>query len=184
MNLHDALLSRRTIQRFEPGVVPDEVLERALRAATFAPNHKLTWPWRFTLPGPVTRSALAELYVQIKSGGRACSPEQLAILRAKVLDPDRLVVVSQRLSPDPHRSQEDYATCAIAIHNLALSLHADGYGSKWSSGALTTHPEACALLGLDPKQESVVGFVWVGRPGIVPHPAPRPGWEEVSRTLP
>lgn len=184
MNLHDALHSRRTIQRFEPGLVPDEVLARALHAATFAPNHKLTWPWRFTLPGPRTRSALADLYVRLKVGDRDCTAEQRQGLRDKILAPDRLVVVSQHTSPDPFRAREDYATCAIAIHNLSLSLHADGFGSKWSSGALTTHPEAYTLLGIDAQVEPIIGFVWVGRARIVPQPAPRPGWQEVSRSLP
>jgi nitroreductase len=47
MDLHTALTTRRTVQRFRPDPVPSDVLHRALDAAQLAPNHKRTWPWRW-----------------------------------------------------------------------------------------------------------------------------------------
>jgi nitroreductase len=182
MNLHDAIRGRRTIQRFRPGPVPDEVIERALAAAVFAPNHKTTWPFRFVLPGPAARHALCEIGVALKAekrGGR--TPQIEAEQRAKLLDPDRLVVVVQVMADDPIRAEEDYATCACAAYALQLSVHADGFGAKWGTGALTTDPRSLAVLGLEPARERVVGFVWVGVPEIVPQAPPRPALEALVR---
>nr|MBX2797683.1 nitroreductase [Myxococcales bacterium] len=162
MDLHQALITRRTVQRFVPGAVPDDVMDRALTAATFAPNHKLTWPWRFTLPGGEAREALCALNLKLKSAQRSPTPELARALRAKMLDPDRLLVVRQVLAGDPGREQEDYATCACAIQNLSLSLHADGFHSKWSTGKVTTHPRTYEILRIDATQERIVGFVWIG----------------------
>ncbi len=46
--IHDILLNRRTIHLYEPGEVSKEILHQALEAAHHAPNHRHTWPWRFT----------------------------------------------------------------------------------------------------------------------------------------
>ncbi|MEZ4236974.1 MAG: nitroreductase [Myxococcota bacterium] len=176
MNLHDALSTRRTIQRFRPGSVPDAVIDDALAAAVWAPNHKTTWPFRFVLPGPAARHALYEVGVSLKAAKRGgeVTPQLEAEQRAKMLDPDRLVVVVQRVADDPVRAEEDYATCACAVFALMLSVHASGFGTKWSTGGVTTDPRSLALLGLAPAEDRVVGFVWVGVPEVVPQAPRRP----------
>ena len=48
MEVTDAILTRRSVKIFkdiEP--VKKEVVEELLEAATMAPNHRLTEPWRF-----------------------------------------------------------------------------------------------------------------------------------------
>jgi len=184
MDLHRALIERRTVHRFVPGPVPDDVIERAVRAATFAPNHKLTWPWRFVWVGPEARERIVRLNVELKGKGRVLGPDKQASIRRKMLDPDRLLAMVQVRHPDPVRSKEDYATCAMAIQNLSLSLFADGYYAKWSTGAVTRHPETWRVLGVDAEREEVIGFVYVGLPELVPAPADRPDVAEVSRYVP
>lgn len=183
MTPHEAMLTRRTVQRFQSGPVPDEVIDRALQAATFAPNHKLTWPWRFVLVGPASRQRLADLKIALVRANRQLSPEVEASTRAKLTTPDRLVVVVQRLADDPSRREEDYATCACAIQNLSLSVHADGFHAKWGTGAVTRHPDTYELLGVDGASERVVGFVFVGQAAAVPPAAPRPAWSDVTTVL-
>ena len=58
-SFEDLVISRRTIHSYRPEAIEEEVVQRALRAAHHAPNHKLTWPWRFTRVGPETRADLA-----------------------------------------------------------------------------------------------------------------------------
>ena len=184
MNVRQALVNRRTVHRFTTEPVPDQVVRRALHAATFAPNHKLTWPWRFVLVGPRTRAAIAEIAVHLKSAGRTLDQSTIERIRSKILDPGRLVVVLQQLAPDPHRQHEDYATCACAIQNLCLSVVADGFHTKWSTGQVTTHPKTYAQLGVDSTTQRVVGFVWIGGARAVPAASTRPAWAEVTRETP
>lgn len=175
MDVHTALRSRRTIHAYTTDPVPHETLTRALDAARYAPNHGLSFPWRFTRVGPAGRDAIAALYVRLKEEAAGCLSEtKAARYHAKVRDPAELIVVSQVRCADPFKSREDYASVAIAIHNLTLSLHADGVGSKWSTGGITRHAETYAVCGIDATVQEIVGFVWVGLPLRVPRMAERP----------
>lgn len=183
MDLHDALRTRRTIHAFADGPLPEDVLHRALDAAHHAPNHKLTFPWRFLVAGPETRRALADLAVLRKQEAGTLDPAQVAAVRAPLERTGALVVVGRVPADDPFRAREDYAAVACAIHALLLSLHADGYGGKWGTGALTRDPDARAILGLAGDPLVVEGFVYAGHPASVPRVV-RPPLTEHLRRLP
>jgi nitroreductase len=176
MDLHLAVATRRTVQRFRPDPVPADALHRALDAAQQAPNHKLTWPWRFLLPGPVTRERLFQVGLRLRAQkkGGALTPAIEASVRQDMLVPARLVVVVQRVADDANRALEDHAACAAAVQNLMLSLHADGYASKWGTGGALRDAEALQALGVDAATERVVAFVWVGVAEVVPQAPARP----------
>ncbi len=177
--------TRRTVQRFAPGEVPDEVVQAALEAARWAPAHRCTWPWRFVLPGPKTRWELFEIGLALQAEAKGGRSEGLRrAVEAKLLHPDRLVVVVQRLAEDPRVREEDYASCAAAIQNAMLVVAAAGFGSKWGTGALTREPRALGLLGVDSERERVVGFLWVGRVEVSPSAPPRPALEALVSRLP
>jgi hypothetical protein len=55
------ILTRRSIKKFKTKPVPEAVVKQALQAATLAPNHFMTEPWRFRLCGPKTRETLLKL---------------------------------------------------------------------------------------------------------------------------
>lgn len=182
MHVHDALLSRRTIHRYQPGELPEEVVQRALLAAHHAPCHKLTWPWRFVRVGPLTRAGLADVAVAVKEKKGPLDPAARDSVREAVLSPPALIVVCQQVHDDPARAAEDYAAIACAIQNLQLSLHADGFGSKWSTGGVTSDPRTSTLLGLG-AGERVVGFLWAGRAAQTPE-IRRPDLTGFVRSLP
>lgn len=174
---------RRTVHFYDSRPLPDGLLERALEAAIRAPNHKLTNPWRFTVVGDESRSQITEIAVDLKSSKPGFSPALEAKIRRKVGSSPELVVVSQVLDADPFRRREDYAACACAIQNLTLVLWAEGVGSKWSSGGVTSDPRTYELLGIEPESEEIIGFVWAGYPETVPDPPRRP-LDEVVRRVP
>lgn len=188
MDLYEALLSRRTIYAFEDRPVPGEALLRALEAARWAPNHKLTEPWRFSVLGAETRAALGEVAARLgRDKAKGLSPEETErqVKRAteKVTKVPALVVVSQVRTPnDALRAREDYAAVACAIHNLVLSLWSEGVGCQWGTGGVTRDPETYRLLGIDPEAEEIVGLIKAGYPERVP-PARRRPLEDVVRRL-
>ena len=185
MDIQEAIKTRRTAHTWLPETVPGNVIQRGLEAAHWAPCHRLTWPWRFTLPGPAARSALFEVGVRLKAAKTGNEPTEAfrSGLASKLLNP-ALVVAGQLLSDDPVRMEEDYAACACAIQNLCLSVRADGYHSKWSTGKLTKDEETYRILGISPEEERIIGFVWIGVPARVPSAPKRPGLELHVRTLP
>lgn len=173
MTLHDAIRTRRTVHLYRPDPVPDAVVDRALAAAHLAPCHRLTWPWRFLKVGKQTRVPLAALGVRVKEKRGALTDAQKAKVVGKILDPHALIVVTRILVEDAFQSREDFAATACAVQNLQLSITADGYGAKWSTGGLTRDAETYTLLGVDPALEQIEGFVWIGVPkgvGRVPRP--------------
>lgn len=181
MDVHEALRTRRTIHAFSPDPIAPDVLERAVEAAHHAPSHRMIWPWRFVRLGPVARAAVADAAVALKAKGASLPDDEVAAIRQKFLEVPELWVIGQLMHPDPARALEDYAAVACAVQNLCLSLHADGVGSKWSTGAVTTAPATYAAAGVDPDVERIVGFLWIGRPREVPQ-IKRPPWQTVLRT--
>ena len=115
--------------------------------------------------------------------GRSAPPKLVEKITAKLMHPAALIVVSVTRCDDPFRAREDYAAACCAVQNLLLAATAEGLGSKWSSGGLTTHPETYAALAIDPAVEDIIGFIWVGLPAKVPTIA-RPPLESMVRALP
>jgi len=173
--------ARRTIHRFRPGPVPEEVLERALEAALWAPNHKLTEPWRFYLPGPQTAARLVELNTRLVAA--SAGPEAARAKEAAWQAVPRWLVLTCQRSPDALRAREDYAACACAAHNLALALWADGVGMKWTTGPVTRTPEFHDLMWIDADVEEVVGLMMIGYPEDIPQ-VPRRSLGEFRVVLP
>ena len=175
MNIDTALLTRRTIHYWKPLPVDNEAIERALQAAHMAPCHRYTWPWKFTRVGPKARAALFDLTVDLKRGDKAELSERVSkLLIRKIKNPAELIVVSLISCEDDFTHRENYAAASCAIQNMSLSLHASGYGSKWSTGKVTRHEQTYSVLEIDSEQEEIIGFIWIGVPESIPEAPERP----------
>lgn len=184
MNFDELAKSRRTIHQYSPEKVDDALVEKALDLALWAPNHKLTFPWRFVSLGPESRLKVAELGVGLKVKQRALSEIERTALRKTYLNPSHLIVLAMKKSADPTQEREDYASVAMGVQNAALFLWANGVGAKWSSGGLTSHALTYELSGVDPTAEEIVGFLWIGKPERAPAITRRPNLAEVFRKRP
>ena len=159
------LRGRRTINLFEPEPVDSAALLDAIELARWAPNHRLTEPWRFYLIGPQTAEAVAECWAgyeaEVKGDAAgAARRERLSLI------PGHFVVTSAR-DDDGVIDLENYAACCCAIQNLMLYLWQRGIGVKWTTGAITREPRLYRLLGIEADAERIVGYFWYGRPKLV-----------------
>lgn len=182
-DLFETLIGRRTVHDYLPGAVDEEAIQRALKAAIRAPNHKLTNPWRFIRLGPELRPRIASICVEMKLRGKDPSSQLEEKVKAKFHNPAEIFVVTQVLAADPFRQKEDYASAACAIQNFSLSLWGEGIGSKWSTGGFTRAEETYSELAIDRECEEIVGFVFVGRPAEICE-TPRRPLSEVYRETP
>ena len=183
MDTLTAIHSRRTIHKYTHTRVPETIIDQCIDAAHQAPNHKLTWPWHFVVVGEVTRQKIYEMAVNMRRQAPGMTPEIQEKLRAKFLDPGGMVFVSQTKCTDPFREREDYAATACAIQNFMLAAHSLGFGTKWSTGALTRLAEIYKILGIDESKETIVGLLWVGEPSQTPEIV-RPPVEKFTTYLP
>ena len=134
MTIEDVIKTRRTIHLYEEIDIDDSLLNRFLRRGHFAPNHKLTWPWRFTVVGQEGRVKIADRAVELKSEGRTLTDGQVSKIRAKITTPSALVIVSQLTTDNAFQSKEDYAAVSCAIQNISLLAHAEGMGDEVEHG--------------------------------------------------
>ena len=176
------ITSRRTIHLYESREVAEEIINEAVNAAHHAPNHKLTWPWRFTRIGEQTKARINELALKMKATNGPLDDAQLDLFNKKRTNP-QLIVVSQVRSSDASQSKEDYAAVSCAVQNLCLAFAAHGVGSKWSTGSMIRHPIAYELAQIDADSEEIVGFIWFGYAARIPSPR-RPEVSEVYRSVP
>ena len=173
--------SRRTIHTFTEERPPDDLIRRALDLARWAPNHRLTEPWRFYLLGPETAAAVARLNADLVTARRGQAAGERKLKRWRSM-PGWLVVTCRR-SDDVLREREDYAACCCAVQNLSLYLWSQGVGVKWGTGRVTRHPALFDLLDLDPGAEMIVGLLWYGYPAEIPRMQRKP-LDEILHTRP
>jgi nitroreductase len=163
MDVGEAIRARRSVGAFSDRSVPRATVVELIEAATWAPTHHLTQPWRFTVLAGAARAALAEAIVAADPAAGVARTAGAKLTRAPVC-----IVVGQHVPPDadPVLEREDYAACACAVQNLMLAAQAAGLASKWSTGALAESAAAKRHLGLAPG-DRIVGYVYLGY-GVVP----------------
>jgi nitroreductase len=184
MDVMEAILRRRTIKDFLDKPVLPDVLERVLTAGLWAQNHHLTQPWRFTVLGPQAHHSLAELSAAMQPVDANNPASARSTVDRKLMSKPLIVVVTYHLSADAQQRHEDFAATCCAVQNIQLAAWAEGLGMQWSSNRLTRNPATYALLGIDPANEEMVGFLYFGYPASIPIPRPRKPLSEVMRTLP
>ena len=128
----ELIRGRRTINLFEPEPVGIEPLLDAIDLARWAPNHKLTEPWRFYLIGPATLKRVTDCWASFEAETKG---EAAGVARRKRLAgiPGHFVVTSARHA-DPNIDRENYAACCCAVQNLMLYLWQRRIGVKWTTG--------------------------------------------------
>jgi nitroreductase len=181
-----AIQSRRTIKAFRSDPIPHETLWRILDAARWAPNHRLTEPWRIAIIGTQSREALADALAS-----QAASSQDPSVVakakedaRQKVMSSPVLLAITCRLTGNAAQQVEDLAAVCAAVQNLQLAAWGEGIGTHWNTGRVTRLPETVALLGLSERDEQLVGFLYLGYPAQVPEPPKRRPIQDFVRTLP
>jgi nitroreductase len=165
METLEAIRTRRTIGK-STGEVPRETITELIEAATWAPNHKLTQPWRFTVVAGAARQKLGEVW------GREAAAKVEPGIRDAILEGEAkklhraptLIVVSTRTDPNPVMAEEDLIATAAATQNLLLAAHAKGLSAAWKTGKMVHSAEAKRFLGLD-ESDRVIAIVYLGAVG-------------------
>jgi nitroreductase len=147
LTVDEAIRARRTHKQFGSEPVPRETLEELLDLARFAPNHKLTQPWRFRVVGPETLARLKE------AGGPKEAPK---LERAPTI-----VCVSAKLSGDPLTDDEDVLATGAALYIVMLAAHARGLASYWRTPDVMRTPAGREIVGLG-DDERFVGLIYLG----------------------
>ena len=164
MSVYEAIHSRRMNNEFTDDVPPRESMERMIDAAIWAPNHRLTNPWRFFVleKGGVKRAEVAQLaYDNIFE--RSGNHDNANGSRQRVLDAPALIYVYSVPGDREDLTQENYAAACCAVQNLLLAAVAEGLAGDWSTGNTTRHPRLAETLGAE-ADWTMVGALFIGKP--------------------
>lgn len=160
----DLVRSRRThmlVDRDRP--VPAETIERLCALATWAPNHKKTWPWRFASLTGDGRLRLGEAFVADMIERGFGDEGKRAKTLTKYARTPNLLAVGCAPHDNPMLDDENGYAVAAGIGILLLAATAEGIASFWSTPPLSDSRRALALCGFDPA-DRFVGLIYLGWP--------------------
>lgn len=162
------------MKAFEPSPLSREQLDELFEAARWAPNHKLTQPWRFRVLGERAKNALKEVAaeVAVRQAPEGSDIELVGAIAAKKLDrAPTLVTVSAVRNPDPVLDAEDYSATAVAAYIVLLAAHAKGLAGYWRTPEVLRDTAGIEAVGIGADEE-VLGLLYLGRPTGSAPPAP------------
>ena len=150
VSIYEALYRRRMSWRFQDEPIQREAVERMLEAAVWAPNHRLTEPWRFFVleKGSEGRRKVADLANQF-SLQQNNNPTRAEAMRREVLEPPVVIYVYCVPGPNEEVTRENYAAVCCAAHNISLAGVAEGLAVTWETGGPTRDPKLREALGAE-----------------------------------
>jgi nitroreductase len=160
--LAEVIRSRRTSMVCDRDrEVPAEVIDRLCELATWAPNHKRTWPWRFAAFSGEGRLRLGETCCQdlIESG--STDEGKLAKVATKYARTPSVLVVGCAADDHPTFHDENRDAVAAGIQNLLLGATAEGLASFWSTAPVLDGPHTLELCGFEPGVR-IIGMIYLG----------------------
>lgn len=173
--INQVIRSRRSI--FPPSYIekeiPRDIIDTILENANFAPTHRLTEPWRFTV---FTGAGLEKLGDYMADAYKAnttsenFSQAKYDGTRAKSLKSAAVIAIVVELHAEKVPEWEEVAATACAVQNMWLTATANGIGAYWSSPAVTESLKAFLELK---ENQKCVGFFYMGYHQVGEIPARR-----------
>ena len=163
VTVYEAIYRRRMAWRFKDLPVEREVINRLLETAVWAPNHRLTEPWRFFVleKGSEARQQAAEAAYDYSLEGDNRGRAEAA--RGKVLEPPVLIYIYHEPGDNDSITRENYASVCCAVQNMSLAAVAEGLTVTWETGRATRSPKLRKILGAE-REWQMVGALFVGVP--------------------
>ena len=125
----EAILTRRSIRKYDDKPVDNEILLKLVQAAVSAPSAGNQQPWQFII---IRNKTTFEKVLRFHPHARMLLEAQAAIL------------ICGDLSKEKHKGFW-MIDCAAATQNLLLAAHAHGLGACW--------------LGIFPREDRVNGMI-------------------------
>ena len=150
VSVYEALYRRRMAWDFMEQPVPRDALARMLDTAIWAPNHRLTEPWRFFIleKGSAASERVAGLAYDFALQ-RSANERRAEATRDSLLKTPVLIYMYSTPGRDEEGTRENYASVCCAAQNMALAGVAEGLSVTWETGGPTRHPDLASTLGAE-----------------------------------
>jgi nitroreductase len=174
VELYDAMSTLRAVRRLRPDPIPDDVLQRVLTAATWAPSGGNHQPWRIiAVRDPATKQALENLYrphweayipgyrehmqhmtlAAREKSARALEAgnylsihmHEAPVIAVFCYNPDNMAITDR---DQPRPSVVGGGSVYPAVQNLLLACRNEGLGCVLTTLLCMSEPEVKALLDI------------------------------------
>lgn len=189
MDIFTAIRERRSCRQFKPEPIREELIEKILEAAAWAPSPLNLQPWEFIV---ITSSDKKEdihaeairckSWALEKSGWKWIAGYKVDFLKTA---PVIIAVIGDSKKSGVDMFMEGGGTgyqhaCAAAVQNLLLAAHASGLGALWFTFFERTSMEK--ILGVD-ETKTLIALVCLGLPDGPAQAMPRKDAREKTSYL-
>jgi nitroreductase len=166
MDALEAIKGRRSIRRYKPDAIPNELVEKILDAARWAPTGGNIQPWKFIV---ISDRKLLDLIKKVSPGYLEEAP--FAVLVCS--DREKEFKIGGVLG----RDYLSVADCSMAVENMCLAAYALGLGTcVVKSFSHTAIKEILEIPeGIEPELLVIVGY-----PAHTPRPPARIPLKEIA----
>jgi nitroreductase len=203
----DVITSRKSIRRYRPDPIPDEMIDKILEAARWAPTGENYQPWRLiVIRDRETRNRIGDL-AKLGSGSRMTAWYCMGEMQKRfegIEDPEKrdrvlkfmysgevsefakqaplVIAVIGSLMEGSVDVPYDLSAC---IENMLLEAHSLGLGACWVHGPVASTRDAKKfkeILGIPTGmgEYKVIAYVAIGWPAEDrKHPRPKKSLEEI-----
>jgi coenzyme F420-0:L-glutamate ligase/coenzyme F420-1:gamma-L-glutamate ligase len=195
LNLLNVFRSRRSVKKYLPKKVSNEVLFRILEAGKWAPSAHNAQPWRFiVIQDYATKQklarAMASRWDKDMSKNGVTKEQRESLIKASVERFENtpiIIIVCLTMEnmdeyPDDRRKKIEYVmavqSVAAAIENMLLAAHGEGLGSCWFCAPLFCQDAVRKILKI-PQHVDPQALITLGYPADKPNPPPRKTLEEI-----
>lgn len=164
----ETIKNRRSVypEVFTDELVTKEELEQLLEMANYAPNHKLTQPWRFKVAAGDQKMAFAEAMVAAYEAVVPVEkqlPKKPRKMRKRAQKSSFMLAICMQRDPKESLPEwEELAAMSMAVQNIWLAGEAMGIGMYWGSPGFMNRPEIREFLQLA-EGETCYGLLFIGR---------------------
>lgn len=159
MSALDAIMSRKSVRRYNAEKIPEEVLEKILGAGRQAPSAENKQPWHFII---VTNQEIKE---RLSKG----------IWNTFVKD-SAFTLIGCNYTGTVYARKWSKIDTTIALENMVIAAWSLGVGTCWVGDF--KEPEVRKLLHI-PKNWKVISLITFGYPSETPITTPRKALEEI-----
>ncbi|MBN2735244.1 MAG: nitroreductase family protein [Methanomicrobiaceae archaeon] len=170
MEALDAIMTRRSVRKFEDRQIPDEILEKIILAGTYAPSALGIQPWAFVVVQDqgflkkVSEYCIPILLSHMKGSGEGMSQIFKEMLESKNFSlyynaPTVILIVGQS------KNRFKDIDCSLCAENMMLAAHALGIGSCFVGATDPAYENKELMAGFKiPEGYSPIGTIVFGYP--------------------
>lgn len=188
MEVLDAIKTRRDISKLKSEVPPSHVIDKILESGIWAPNHRLTEPWRFFVITGEALNKLGEARVEAlkEELDEVNSETSIAKLEKERKAPLRSpIMIAVAVSPSDNpivEEVEELEAVSMAVQNMLLAAHALGLGSMLRTGKSVYRKKVNDFFGLK-NNERLFGFIHLGYPDMTPPERTRSSFNKMTKWM-